>query len=121
MFHRTCLRLTLTVLTAGGVLSAGLAYGQLFTAPANEHPNPYVTINDHFKMPPGRTWGSTSAVDIDPDGTSIWVGERCGGNNRNLSAQSPASRHTPRVRSGCTAYNQSISWFRTDPGEQGEL
>ena len=81
MLHRTCLRLTLTVLAAGGVLSAGLAYGQLFTAPANEHPNPYVTINNHFKMPPGRTWGSTSAVNIDPDGTSIWVGERCGANS----------------------------------------
>ena len=29
-------------------------------------------------MPEGRTWGSTSAVDIDKDGQSIWVGERCG-------------------------------------------
>ena len=56
MLHRTYLRLTLTiVVAAGGVLSAGLAYRQLFTGPANEHPNPYVTINDHFKMPPGRT------------------------------------------------------------------
>ena len=26
------------------------------------------------KMPEGRIWGSTSAVDIDPDGTSVWVG-----------------------------------------------
>jgi sugar lactone lactonase YvrE len=31
-------------------------------------------------MPAGRTWGSTSAVDIDKDGVSIWVGERCGAN-----------------------------------------
>jgi sugar lactone lactonase YvrE len=31
-------------------------------------------------MPAGRTWGSTSAVDIDQDGTSIWVAERCGAN-----------------------------------------
>ena len=29
-------------------------------------------------MPAGRDWGSTSAVDIDKDGTSIWVAERCG-------------------------------------------
>src|SRR5215208_5479192 len=29
-------------------------------------------------MPTGRTWGSTSGVDIDPDGSSIWVAERCG-------------------------------------------
>jgi sugar lactone lactonase YvrE len=32
-------------------------------------------------MPEGRTWGSTSAVDIDIDGRSIWVGERCGANS----------------------------------------
>jgi streptogramin lyase len=29
-------------------------------------------------MPEGRTWGSTSAVDIDPDGVSVWILERCG-------------------------------------------
>ena len=28
-------------------------------------------------MPDGRIWGSTAAVDIDPDGSSIWVAERC--------------------------------------------
>ena len=49
--------------------------------PLNDLPNPYLTVENHFKMPPGRTWGSTSAVDIDPDGASIWVAERCGANN----------------------------------------
>lgn len=29
-------------------------------------------------MPEGRTWGSTSAVDIDKDGRSIWVGWKRG-------------------------------------------
>ena len=32
-------------------------------------------------MPEGRVWGSTSAVDIDKDGKSVWVGERCGQND----------------------------------------
>jgi sugar lactone lactonase YvrE len=31
-------------------------------------------------MPEGRTWGATSAVEIAPDGASIWVAERCGAN-----------------------------------------
>jgi DNA-binding beta-propeller fold protein YncE len=31
-------------------------------------------------MPAGRNWGSSSAVDLDPDGESIWVAERCAGN-----------------------------------------
>lgn len=49
-------------------------------APSNSAPNPYQTIEGWAKMPDGRTWGSTSAVDIDRDGTSIWVAERCGAN-----------------------------------------
>jgi sugar lactone lactonase YvrE len=49
--------------------------------PTNDLPNPYRTIEGWAKMPEGRTWGSTSAVDIDRDGVSIWVAERCGENN----------------------------------------
>ncbi len=48
--------------------------------PTNGHPNPYRTIEGWAKLPQGRTWGSTSAVEIDRDGTSIWVAERCGVN-----------------------------------------
>lgn len=50
-------------------------------APVNDLPNPYATVEGWAKMPAGRTWGSTSAVDIDPDGKSIWVFERCGANS----------------------------------------
>ena len=48
--------------------------------PTNDLPNPYRTIEHHFKLPAGRTWGATSAADVDRDGTSVWVGERCGAN-----------------------------------------
>jgi DNA-binding beta-propeller fold protein YncE len=44
-------------------------------------PNPYKTVEGWARMPEGRTWGSTSAVDIDKDGKSIWVAERCGAND----------------------------------------
>jgi sugar lactone lactonase YvrE len=50
------------------------------TEPTNSAPNPYKTVEQFLKMPEGRMWGSTSAVDIDRDGRSIWVGERCGAN-----------------------------------------
>ncbi len=60
---------------------AAPASAQLFTEPANHHPNPYTTVNDYFTLPDGREWGSTSAVDIDPDGTSVWVADRCGANS----------------------------------------
>lgn len=42
--------------------------------------NPYTAIEGWAKMPEGRTWGATSAVDVAPDGRSIWVAERCGQN-----------------------------------------
>lgn len=57
-----------------------LGHAQADMDPVNDLPNPYQTIEGWAKMPEGRTWGSTSAVDIDPDGVSIWVAERCGGN-----------------------------------------
>ena len=49
--------------------------------PTNSAPKPYRTIEGWAKLPEGRRWGSTSAVDIDRDGTSIWVAERCGTNS----------------------------------------
>lgn len=49
-------------------------------AQPNSQPNPYRTVEKWFKLPEGRTWGSTSAVDVDPQG-HIWVGERCGANS----------------------------------------
>src|ERR1700687_4270787 len=53
------------------------AYAQPNAEP-NSQPNPYNTVEGWAKLPEGRTWGSTSAVDIDKDGKSIWVAERCG-------------------------------------------
>jgi hypothetical protein len=57
--------------------------------PVNDRPNPYKTVENHFKMPEGRTWGSTSAVEIDRDGKSIWVAERCGTNSCDGSKLDP--------------------------------
>jgi len=45
-----------------------LAQGGAAMPPVNQAPNPYQTIENHFKLPEGRAWGSTSAVDIDKDG-----------------------------------------------------
>src|SRR5439155_2155534 len=69
------------VTIAAGVLSAQMAFAQADAQPANSAPNPYETIKDWAKLPAGRTWGSTSAVEIDKDGKSIWVAERCGQNS----------------------------------------
>jgi sugar lactone lactonase YvrE len=65
---------------AVAVLAGAVAFAQNAATPTNDLPNPYETIKEPLKLPEGRKWGSTSAVDVDKDGTSIWVGERCGEN-----------------------------------------
>jgi sugar lactone lactonase YvrE len=77
-------RVNLVLLVACVVMiapSPGGAGAQATMAPVNDRPNPYRTVEGWAKLPEGRTWGSTSAVDIDKDGKSIWVAERCGGNS----------------------------------------
>lgn len=72
------MRKTLLALVSVGAFSA---LGAQAAAPVNDRPNPYRTIDGWAKLPEGRTWGSTSAVAIDRDGVSIWVGERCAANS----------------------------------------
>jgi DNA-binding beta-propeller fold protein YncE len=56
-------------------------HAQTAPAPTNDAPNPYTTVPDYFKLPAGRVWGSTSAVEVDKDGRTIWIAERCGANS----------------------------------------
>jgi len=58
---------------------AGLAGVAIGYAQA-DLPNPYRTVESWFKLPDGRMWGSTSAVEVDRDG-NLWVAERCGANS----------------------------------------
>ena len=55
-------------------------------SPTNDAPNPYRTVENWAQLPEGRKWGSLSAVEIDKDGKSIWVAERCGGNSACLDS-----------------------------------
>jgi DNA-binding beta-propeller fold protein YncE len=61
------------------MLAAIIGVAQTLPTP-NSQPNPYNTVEGWFHLPAGRPWGATSAVDIDPDGKTIWVAERCGAN-----------------------------------------
>ena len=47
----------------------------------NQAPNPYRTVEGVWApLPDGRAWGSTSAVEVSPDGETIWALDRCGEN-----------------------------------------
>jgi len=43
----------------------------------NAAPNPYRLDDGWAKLPEGRKWGAAVGVDIDRDGKSIWVFDRC--------------------------------------------
>lgn len=69
--------LTLMAVTALIMPSAVTTHTQGRVQPVNDLPNPYRTIENYFKLAEGRWWNSTSAVDIDADGKSVWVADRC--------------------------------------------
>jgi DNA-binding beta-propeller fold protein YncE len=93
---RHAFALTLAVAT---VLAAGTAYNQSIT-PTNSAPNPYRSVENWAQLPEGRTWGATSGVDVDPDGRSIWVAERCG-----AQGYIPLSRAKPGEPFNCAGSN----------------
>ena len=75
-------RIVSSVVFAATSLLSTYAHGQnSSTAPVNDRPNPFRTVEGWAKLPGSRTWGSTSAVAIDKDGASVWVAERCGQNS----------------------------------------
>ena len=80
-------KLRSTSLATGAIVAIALAtatttpVAQGGDQPTNALPNPYRTVANYFTLPEGRSWGSTSAVDIDKDGRSVWVAERCGANS----------------------------------------
>src|ERR1700674_691405 len=58
-------------------------------ADPNSAPNPYRTVENWAKLPEGRTWGQVISADVDRDGKSIWVVERCGGTSCANSSLTP--------------------------------
>ncbi len=67
------------VLAAAIVASAQGASGQI-NEEVNAGTDPYSMNQSFFTLPEGRTIGSTVGLFLDPDGSSIWVFERCGQN-----------------------------------------
>jgi hypothetical protein len=76
------MRVTLILAFVAAVVGSGrTVHAQGHTQPGDDLLNPYRPVENHFKLAEGRWWGSTSAVDIDIDGRSVWVAERCAANS----------------------------------------
>src|SRR5205823_10363606 len=73
---------------------AAFMAGSQAGAQPNSQPNPYRTIDNWFKLPEGRSMGSTSAVFVAPSG-HIWIAERCGVNSCAGSMLAPVLEFDP--------------------------
>ena len=87
---------SLTAMLSRGFTAVALAVTALTTL-SGQQPipsaaslaQPYHLVEGWAKMPAGRNWGAPAAVEIDPDGKSLWVFERCGKNTCADSALAP--------------------------------
>jgi len=61
-------------------------------ADPNAAPNPYRVQEDWAKLPEGRHWGMAIGVDIDRDGKSVWIFDRCGGKTCDGSTVAPIQK-----------------------------
>jgi len=77
---KSMIKLPLPVLSAIALFALCGAGEQGDVAPINDLPNPYRSTAPWGGLPAGRTWGALNGVDIDKDGESVWVANRCGAN-----------------------------------------
>src|ERR1700730_15342771 len=88
--------LTRAALMLGLVVAAmALSSGRARTEGPNSAPNPYRAVENWAKLPEGRTWGQAIAVEIDRDGKSIWVFDRCGSKSCTGSNVAPIQKFDP--------------------------
>jgi len=77
------------IAVAAVALSAVPTYAQ----DANSAPNPYRLDEGWAKQPMGRGNGSTIGLNVDRDGKSMWIYDRCGGNNCEGSKIAPLNKY----------------------------
>jgi DNA-binding beta-propeller fold protein YncE len=83
-----CIGLVGVAVAGAIVVSAGLVQAD----DPNSAPNPYHVVENWAKLPQGRPWGMAIGVDIDRDGTSVWVFDRCGAKSCEGSAIAPIQK-----------------------------
>src|SRR3954452_2009471 len=79
-----------TVITAVGAMQA---FAQ--SADPNSAPNTYRSAEEWVKLPDGRKMGSPIGVEIDRDGKSLWIFDRCGANSCAGSDVAPIMKLDP--------------------------
>jgi sugar lactone lactonase YvrE len=81
-----------TAVAAAFAIWAAPGYTQS-TADPNAAPNPYRLDEGWAKQPTGRGFGSTIGLNVDRDGKSMWIFDRCGSNNCEVSNIAPLTKY----------------------------
>jgi outer membrane protein assembly factor BamB len=79
MRQRAKVMLCVSLVAATVAAALTLFTGRVQAGDPNGLPNPYHVVDNWAKLPEGRHWGMAIGVDIDRDGSSVWVFDRCGG------------------------------------------
>src|SRR5258708_28327994 len=91
----------------GGIAVAAVALSAVptYAQDANSAPNAYRLEDGWAKQPIGRGNGSTIGLNVDRDGKSMWIYDRCGGNSCEGSKIPPLNKYdaSRRVRASLGA------------------
>src|SRR5947209_12241625 len=90
MWHKTAMKYALC---AAAIAAFALAAGTSYAEDANSAPNPYRVDEGWAKPPIGRGLGSTIGLNVDKDGKSMWIYDRCGGNTCEASKIAPLLKY----------------------------
>jgi DNA-binding beta-propeller fold protein YncE len=74
------------------LVATALWLGAASAEDVNSAPNPYRVVANWAQLPPGRVWGMAIGVDIDRDGHSVWVFDRCGAKSCTGSPLAPIQK-----------------------------
>ena len=90
MSHKAAMKYALG---AAAVAAFALAAGTSYAEDPNSAPNPYTLDAGWAKPPLGRGLGSTIGLNVDKDGKSMWIYDRCGGNTCESSKIAPLLKY----------------------------
>ncbi len=106
------MRLTLCAALVGAAVCGAIAISasQVQADDPNSAPNPYRVVEHWAKLPEGRTWGMAIGVDIDRDGSSLWVFDRCGGKTCVESSVAPIQKFDATGRQVVSFGSRLFAW-----------
>ena len=86
------MRSSTTTLLGVALLAGAFSFGAARAQDVNSVPNGYRVIDSWAQLPPGRAWGMAIGIDIDRDGKSVWVFDRCGAKTCTGSSLAPIQK-----------------------------